>query len=351
VLFKLLTLIIFLGIFLTKSRTAIFVSTVFGGYYFYNYIKNSSKVLKILMIFLILALFYITSLKCNVGTYFFDRIIWWKAAWKMFLDNPFKGVGWGNFENFYLYLRPALSVNSIYAHNIFLQILAETGLFGFLSFSMLGYFYLAKIKATKENIFPTREIIIVCLTGFLAFNLLDYSFYIPAHMMLFWVVLGAGFKSESYKREKPFLNPLILVFLICLISFPIISFFSASIHYQRGSLNLANNNFSGAKQEFERAIKYDSYPSIYFSKSAQLYFKLYSQNKDGQNLNAAIFFQNQAIKRNKLNSVYWSDLSWLYWTKGDMGKSVEAIKKAVEYDKLNPHYQLTLKKFIGNSKK
>ncbi len=61
----------------------------------------------------------------------------WRAGWKMWLDHPVSGVGIGMFfHNSYQYMSqiPGVSPRALVAHNMYVQILAETGIVGFILF-------------------------------------------------------------------------------------------------------------------------------------------------------------------------------------------------------------------------
>ncbi|MSQ14487.1 MAG: O-antigen ligase family protein [Dehalococcoidia bacterium] len=65
-----------------------------------------------------------------------QRMALWQSAWYMFLSSPMTGVGVGNFDMLYQYF--ALPDWSSYllghAHNYYLNLLAETGIVGFMSY-------------------------------------------------------------------------------------------------------------------------------------------------------------------------------------------------------------------------
>lgn len=65
------------------------------------------------------------------------RIDMWTGAWQMFLDHPGLGVGWGAFKFVYPAYNELIQqagITIFHAHNMYLNILAETGLIGFLLF-------------------------------------------------------------------------------------------------------------------------------------------------------------------------------------------------------------------------
>jgi O-antigen ligase len=69
------------------------------------------------------------------------RLLLWQTAWNYFVDSPVIGVGWGNFVGLYAidltsfsnWFQPGVSE----VHNVYLQLLAETGLVGFAAFFYL----------------------------------------------------------------------------------------------------------------------------------------------------------------------------------------------------------------------
>ena len=64
-----------------------------------------------------------------------ERVAHWFAGVRMFLDHPFLGVGIGNYEPAYPPYAPGIFVIPLgHAHNYFINIAAEAGLFGLLAF-------------------------------------------------------------------------------------------------------------------------------------------------------------------------------------------------------------------------
>lgn len=66
-----------------------------------------------------------------------ERMAYWYAAWFMFVDNPFRGVGPGNFgvsyERFAVRGWETLPALATHAHNYYLNVLAETGIPGLIA--------------------------------------------------------------------------------------------------------------------------------------------------------------------------------------------------------------------------
>ncbi len=67
------------------------------------------------------------------------RMALWQSAWYMFLSSPISGVGAGNFDAAYPYfaLPDWISFPLGHAHNYYLNLLAETGILGLISYTVL----------------------------------------------------------------------------------------------------------------------------------------------------------------------------------------------------------------------
>jgi O-antigen ligase len=68
-----------------------------------------------------------------------ERMAHWQAGWHMFTHHPALGVGVGNFNTRYpdYYVRATFRVSQGHAHNIYIQMLAETGIAGLFAYLIL----------------------------------------------------------------------------------------------------------------------------------------------------------------------------------------------------------------------
>ncbi len=122
------------------------------------------------------------------------RLVYWKAAYQMCVDHPIDGVGIGQYDYQLInYAPPTLSLKELNngAHNIYMAVLAETGLVGLLLFLWLVVAcYSAVRRARFSDDRETREIartwqiaIIVLLVGGLTKH--------DQYDKLLWMTLGA----------------------------------------------------------------------------------------------------------------------------------------------------------------
>jgi len=56
-----------------------------------------------------------------------SRTLLWDHAWGLFLENPFSGIGWGNFK--YSVIGNITVNTAMEPHNIYFQLISETGIF------------------------------------------------------------------------------------------------------------------------------------------------------------------------------------------------------------------------------
>jgi hypothetical protein len=138
------------------------------------------------------------------------RIVLWGIAWDFFRHSPVLGVGWGNFV--VLYGAYVSNISWIPAaqfgvHNLYLELLGETGFLGF------GAFFLLIFRAAQEAVRQLRcsvhalekalafgvlgAILTVLLHGFV-----DFFFQVsPQFSTLFWVLLALLVVSRKAVRE------------------------------------------------------------------------------------------------------------------------------------------------------
>ncbi len=118
-----------------------------------------------------------------------DRFRYWLVAWKMINKHPFFGMGVGTFmANFSKFLPDS---NISYAHNCYLQIWAETGIFALFSF---GGFIVSFVYFGIKRFIVSRDFVLLGLlsgtVGFLAHSFFDTNLYSLRLAILFWVWVG-----------------------------------------------------------------------------------------------------------------------------------------------------------------
>jgi hypothetical protein len=124
-----------------------------------------------------------------------SRTILVQEGIRMFKSSPVFGVGLDNFRHNQDYRKDGLYIVANYPHNLFIQILAETGLVGMLSFLALmgAVFRLALVtwrnRTTTELDFFCMLFLIGC-TVLIFQGLMENSLFYPQTASLFWTGVG-----------------------------------------------------------------------------------------------------------------------------------------------------------------
>lgn len=139
-----------------------------------------------------------------VGADAVSRLLLWGTAWDEFIHFPVFGVGWGNFAAPYggeIPFAPALSE----PHNVYLQLLAETGLVGFVAFFNLV------IKSWRQARRQLRSSlgfldsalafgVLGALLSLLVHGFIDIPFFAQSGTLL-WVLLALLVASDRLQNK------------------------------------------------------------------------------------------------------------------------------------------------------
>ena len=165
-----------------------------------------------------------------------SRAVNWRMAWKGFLERPL--FGWGP-ENYIVlfpkFFDPCLFVTAKCGgevwfdrtHNVVLDALVTTGIFGLLSylgmFVVMAYVLIKKYFKQKTISFWLFAVFLALLCAYFIQNLTVFD--MPATLMLFVLVLGfvafsAGEKRQHVLRDKPKRAWVgIILLIVCVVTF------------------------------------------------------------------------------------------------------------------------------------
>lgn len=133
----------------------------------------------------------------------YDRLHWWRAALLMFFERPLLGWGFGAFAFAGGAFKGPSFLGSVYAHNYYIEFLAENGLI-----AALLWFWFLYVSLRK-----TSGFLRYALFAALAHGMLDFGLSTPYGFWFFCFILGLSLSTEKLSLPKGFLKfALILAF-------------------------------------------------------------------------------------------------------------------------------------------
>ena len=158
------------------------------------------------------------------------RIGLWLAAMTMFIDHPFTGIGAGTFGYEYPTYVAMVSLPTGYvaesgfipwAHNVYLEILAEYGIPGFLAYAIVTTWIIGKLgllavrsRGTTEDENTSqaaqwRLALLISWLAVLVMAMFDLTFYKHWVVYIYWMLLGLSFsvcahgQAQKLRSEMP----------------------------------------------------------------------------------------------------------------------------------------------------
>jgi len=177
-----------LAIIFTQSLGAMI--SLFIAILVYLYLKNKPKKARfmfLLSLLIVIAVVFLARI-INQRQHFQPlfslsmRFNYWAETIGIIKEFPFTGIGLGNFN----------LIQSRFAHNAYLQLWAETGILGLISFLWLVVNVIKNGLAAGNDSPCGREklyLITACLV-FLIDNLFNFSFFLPEVALIWWALLG-----------------------------------------------------------------------------------------------------------------------------------------------------------------
>lgn len=144
-----------------------------------------------------------------------SRLELWSAARSMFAAHPILGVGYGNYRALYHTYLPDIPGKQLDAHNLPLQLLAETGVAGFFAFfAVIGISFRRTLHLVRQPE-PLNRIVGVGVCGAviatLVHGMVDYLFVVsPQFGALFWLTLAVGavvFETSGREPKRVWAGP------------------------------------------------------------------------------------------------------------------------------------------------
>lgn len=283
----------FIALIFTKSRSGLLAfalsSIVFWGLLYWQYGKKYIKQ-GLLLLISFLVLYFISNSSFNINPQATSvntgpaletggtesgviRKYVWLGAFEIFKNYPIFGTGPETFAYIFPRFKPVehnltSEWNFVYnkAHNEYLNYLANTGIFGFISYLTLIlvsiFITFKKItgKDKQNNIFQIGILsgyISILITNFFGFSVVPISllfFLLPAMSIAMDIE-----NNQKVKPEKMNLSQIILMVVVTLLSLFLIQkiylYWQADRHYNNTRNSIRLENLELAKNEIDKALK------------------------------------------------------------------------------------------------
>ncbi len=134
------------------------------------------------------------------------RVSIWLASTRMLKDFWPIGIGMSSSVFIFIFQRYAFSASyALHSHNIYLQILLDTGIWGFILFvSFVSVFFKNCLSYHKSgNFYKTVYAALAAgMAGYLAQGLTDNIWYNYRLVLFFWVIMAVGAKGKVFCEEE-----------------------------------------------------------------------------------------------------------------------------------------------------
>ncbi len=191
-----------------------------------------------------------------------QRVYYWQTAKTIIQEHPFMGVGAGNFGIIYPRYKNIKANETIYAHNSYLQLWAESGFFTLLF--LAGFIGLIFKSSRRENSSIMNSAVIAGCLAFLIHNLVDYSFFISQVSAVWWILLGcvlagqnrADLRSAKIIRENSSLIKLGYLCLGLIILFNIYLELNSQVNIDKAISYLKKKAYRSSINSVNNALRY-----------------------------------------------------------------------------------------------
>ncbi|MFH1202721.1 MAG: O-antigen ligase family protein [Candidatus Omnitrophota bacterium] len=215
--FRILSLGLLTCLFLSFSRGA-WLGFILGAIFIILFKEKRTAfiLLFVILFFASIWFLYPQDMKAGFGALFNfsdngvkDRVVLNRIGISMFLENPLTGVGLGTFMFNFERLNNIIeySWGPTYAHNCFLQMLAETGVLGLTSFMFVIFTLFIKsvelIKKHEDSVYKNLSVgLLGGLLAYLVHSAFDTHFYSLQIVMIFWLLLGLLMANLRYLTQS-----------------------------------------------------------------------------------------------------------------------------------------------------
>ena len=233
------------------------------------------------------------------------RLAWWRGAWSMFLARPLAGFGHAGYTWAQAAFQPAgaFREHSVYAHDYYLEFLAENGLP-----AALAWFWLLFSAVRRRSGLAKFSLIAA-----LAHSLVDFGLSVPANFWLFCYLLAEPAGGEPPARAPAALfRPALL--LAALLEAALLSLSWRSLAFERAQRRALAAFAAGDPALAEEVLRPALASPLLRGPALEFLGRLNLTGRDA-GFRAAVYFE-EALLRDRYSAAAWSALRRVYSVPG-----------------------------------
>jgi len=297
------------------------------------------------------------------------RLEYWSGTYQMILHNFWFGTGLGSYSSAYPQYQTAFASHLFvsHAHNDYLELAAEMGAIGFVSFaSILVAFFVNILKKARTQKDPDLRIlgilILASVFSIIIHSGTDFNFHIPSNVILFVVIGAIAINAIIHENKKQsdelhiiiprinswyFLIPLLLIvsILILIVTLPYIGsqYFAEAKKYQ------IEKNYDSALKAVDKAISFDNDNPEYYARKASINYLIADSIFDiaakRSFLQEALINFDKAIAIHPVNSYYYTKRAFVLQKLHQNSQAEISFLMAVTYFSNSPYMHYNLANF------
>lgn len=350
-IYYLLSTIYFLCLLFTKSQSGILAAIISLGIYFIFLFFQSRNLFFNLKSYILILIITVLSLAINnpiqnkllpslnpipsvpnptvnITPSENIRKIVWQGAVDLWQKFPLFGTGVETFAYSYYWTRPAShnltsEWDFLYnkAHNEYLNYLATTGTFGFITYLLLIIFF---IKTIFENCKPARpagglkienlailsSIASILITNFAGFSVVISSLYFYTLPIL---SLKQNLLPSPKNHQKKSLFSLLILIVTLFLLQKAFFFYLADITYSHAEQSDSSADLSKAYHQIKTSLAYRPNEPLYLIKSSLILAKLALSTHQPEYISQSITNSDKALSISPANTNFWKERAQIYY--------------------------------------
>jgi O-antigen ligase len=233
------------------------------------------------------------------------RLAWWRSAWEMFAARPLAGFGHGSFTwgEAAFQAKGAFREHAIYAHNYYLEFLAENGLP-----AALAWFWLIFAAARAKSGLAKYSVIAA-----LVHSLMDFGLSVPANFWLFCWLLSSPSEELAVFRPSRRAAGTALVF-VCLLLGALACLDFRSLSFEKARRRAFAEALAGRPEQAEAELRPALAGGLFRGPALDFLGRVNMKAVDPGS-RAAVYYE-MSLRENPYNAGAWRALKQIYSVPG-----------------------------------